>query len=85
MLFAPGTHLNVKNNQSEDIGQLEDCTILQLKNSVDEFVIFNTESLHHAIPPQSGKQMRVIYSFCPKGQLNELHKPDLYEEYISSI
>ena len=85
MLFAPGTHLSVKNNRSEDVGQLDDCTILQLKSSVDEFVIFNTEALHHALPPPSGKQMRVIYSFCPKGQLNIEDKPALYNEYMSAI
>ena len=85
LLLALGSHLKTKHIKSEDIGQLNDFPITSVKSSKDEFVIFNTECLHHALPPESEKQLRVIYSFCPRGQLDHHDDRTVYEKYVQRL
>ena len=85
LLLALGSHLKTKHIKNEDIGQLNDFSITSVKNSKDEFVIFNTECLHHALPPESEKQLRVIYSFCPVGQLDHHNNKTAYEKYVQRL
>ena len=85
LLLALGSHLKTKHIKSEDIQQLNHLPITNIKNSTDQFVIFNTECLHHAVPPESKKQLRVIYSFCPVGQLDHHDDKTAYEKYMRRL
>ena len=85
LMLAVGSHLKAKHNKQEDMDQLKKSQIASIGSSEDEFIIFNTECLHHALPPKSGKQMRVIYSFCPIGQLDHHENLDLHNEYVKRL
>jgi len=85
LMFALGSHLNAKHIKEEDLSQLNNCSIMKIKNSVDEYLILNTEALHHAVPPENERQMRVVYSFCPIGQLDHHGNLDLHNEYTKRL
>tara|TARA_R100000234_G_C4964287_1_gene163200 strand:+ start:111 stop:815 length:705 start_codon:yes stop_codon:yes gene_type:complete len=85
LLLALGSHLKAKHVKSEDMDQLKHLPITNIKNSTDQFVIFNTECLHHAVPPENEKQLRVIYSFCPIGQLDHHDDKTSYENYMRQL
>ena len=85
LMFALGSHLKTERTRQADVEQLHKAQILKMPNSVDDYVIFNTECMHHALPPTSDKQMRVIYSFCPIGQLEHHRDKGTYEKYMEKL
>ena len=85
LMFGLGTHLRTRTTRQADFAQLNEAQVLKIQNSVNNYTIFNTECMHHALPPTNGKQMRVIYSFCPIGQLNHHEDKGAYERYMEKL
>lgn len=85
LMFALGSHLKIERTRQADFEQLNKTQILKMPNSVDDYIIFNTECMHHALPPRSDKQMRVIYSFCPVGQLDHHKDNSTYKKYMERL
>ena len=85
LMFAAGSHLNIKHNKQEDLAQLNTSPIIKVPASTNKFFIFNTDALHNAIPPQNERQARVVYSFCPIGQVDHHKNHDLHKTYLKRL
>lgn len=85
LAFALGSHLSMKFTKQEDLEQLESFKIYYAQSSINSFIILNTEALHHALPPENEKQLRIVYSFCPIGQIDWFENKSAYNEYVRRL
>jgi hypothetical protein len=85
LALIKGSHICTFQNQPKHQFVLPGCSsfdaeIMKISNtstyssSEDEFLMFNTALLHHAIPSEkSEKNIRIIYSFVEKPQFNDIY------------
>jgi hypothetical protein len=68
--FVPGSSHTVLQDRSSDLSQGNSDRISVLKNSNEQFLIFNTTMLHSTMPVRE-KNLRIIYNFNPEIHLHK--------------
>mgnify|MGYP003147250270 CR=1 FL=1 len=59
---VPNSSLTMKYNRQDDMSQITNENTIEINNSNNQFIIFNTSMLHSTLPVRE-KNMRIIYNF----------------------
>ena len=59
---VPNSSLTMKYNRQDDMSHITNENTIEITNSNDQFIIFNTSMLHSTLPVRE-KNLRIIYNF----------------------
>jgi hypothetical protein len=86
LMLAPGTHLSMLTNRTQDYQQLQHKNPIFAQTSTEEFLFFNTSVFHSTLPAHKNGTLRIIYNFCVKEQLQKYaEQTELHELYQQKL